>query len=85
MKYLTSLSCLNGGSVHTNVHITPELLCFHVLSNSDVMSAIIDSDVWVEAMRQCRGKAAEYKMTPLRMMIERMPGNNIVIREPVIW
>lgn len=48
------------------------------------MSAIIDSNVWVEAMRQCRGKAVECKMTPLRMMIERMPGNTMVILESVI-
>ena len=46
-----------------------------MLSNSDVMSAILDSGVWVEAMRQCRDKNVERKMTPLRMMIERMPGN----------
>ena len=71
--------------MHINVHVTLYLVCSLLLSNSDVMSAIIDSDVWVEAMRQCRGKAVECKMTPLRMMIERMPGNNMVKLESVIW
>ena len=70
--------------MHINVHVTPELLCSLIVSTSDVMSAIIDSDVWVEAMRQCRGKAVECKMTPLRMMIERMPGNNMVNLECII-
>ena len=71
--------------MHINVHVTLYLVCSLLLSNSDVMSAIIDSDVWVEAMRQCRGKVVECKMTPLRMMIERMPGNNMVKLESVIW
>ena len=52
-----------------------------MLSNSDVMSAILDSGVWVEAMRQCRGKNVERKMTPLRMMIERMPGKWLYVNE----
>ena len=71
--------------MHNNVHVTPELLlCSSIVSTSDVMSAIIDSDVWVEAMRQCRSKAVECKMTPLRLMIERMPGNNMVNLECVV-
>ena len=57
--------------MHIDVHITLYLYAPY----SDVMSAILDSGVWVEAMRQCRGKNVERKMTPLRMMIERMPGN----------
>ena len=45
----------------------------------DVVGAIIDSDAWVEALRPHRDEDNKNKLTPFRMMIQKMPGTLILM------
>jgi len=45
----------------------------------DVVGAIIDSDAWVEALRPHRGEEHKNKLTPFKMMIQKMPGTLILM------
>jgi len=43
------------------------------------VGAIIDSDAWVEALRPHRDEEHKNKLTPFRMMIQKMPGMLVLL------
>ena len=45
----------------------------------DVVGAVIDSDAWVEALRPHRDEQHKNKLTPFRMMIQKMPGMLVLV------